>query len=149
MPNPGPGRRPLDSDRQDIEIAGVFASAAFLTVNFVRESILWNPVEKIEKVVDERDQSVETGNNNNSMSNDNNETSQSIDPSEQNPTSNNIQSAEANSDIPTMSTIVEIPPRTKKVTKRKKKVKKKKINMVLSNCVVLNHFFKINLLHLY
>ena len=82
-------------------------------------------INEIEKVVDERDQSVETGNNNNSMSNDNNEISQSVDPSDQNPTSNNIQSAEANSDIQAMSTIVEIPPRTKKVTKRKKKIKKK------------------------
>jgi len=34
-PNPGPGRRPLDSDRRDAEFASVFASVAFLTVSFV------------------------------------------------------------------------------------------------------------------
>ena len=42
-PNPGPGRRPLDSDRRDAEFACVFASVAFLTVSFVPKSIFWNP----------------------------------------------------------------------------------------------------------
>ena len=45
-PNPGPGRLPLDSGRGDVEFAGVFASVAFLTVNFVPNSIFWNPAEK-------------------------------------------------------------------------------------------------------
>jgi len=43
-PNPGPGRRPLDSGRRGVEFAGVFASVAFLTVNFVPKSIFWNPI---------------------------------------------------------------------------------------------------------
>jgi len=37
-PNPGPGRRPLDSVRRDADFAGVFASVAFLTVSFVPDS---------------------------------------------------------------------------------------------------------------
>jgi len=42
-PNPGPGRRPLDSGRRDIEIAGVFASVATMAVSFVCECIFWKP----------------------------------------------------------------------------------------------------------
>jgi len=38
-PNPGPGRLPLDSGRGDIEVAGVFASAASVAVSFVSECI--------------------------------------------------------------------------------------------------------------
>jgi len=45
-PNLGPGRRPLDSVRRDAEFAGVFASVAFLTGNFVPKSRFWNPAEK-------------------------------------------------------------------------------------------------------
>ena len=49
-PNLGPGRRPLDSVHRDAEFAGVFASVAFLTVNFVPKSIFWDPSEKNKKV---------------------------------------------------------------------------------------------------
>jgi len=45
-PNPAPGGLPLDSDRRDAELAGVFAPVAFLTVSFVPESRFWNSVEK-------------------------------------------------------------------------------------------------------
>jgi len=45
-PNLGPGRRPLESDRRDAELAGVFGSVAFLTVSFVPKSIFWYPAEK-------------------------------------------------------------------------------------------------------
>jgi len=54
-PNPGPGRRPLDSDRRDAEFACVFPSVAFLTVSFVPQSIFWNPAEKkVKKYVQAR-----------------------------------------------------------------------------------------------
>ena len=45
-PNPGPGRLALDSGRGDVDLAGVFASVASVTVSFVSECIFWNPVEK-------------------------------------------------------------------------------------------------------
>jgi len=43
-PNPGPGRLPLDSGREDVELARVFASAATLA-DFVSECMFANPVE--------------------------------------------------------------------------------------------------------
>ena len=45
-PNPGPGRRPLDSGRRDVEFASVFASVASSTVSVMRKSICWNPVQR-------------------------------------------------------------------------------------------------------
>jgi len=44
-PNPGPGRRPSDSGRGDVEFAGVFAPVASLAVSFVAECIFWEPAE--------------------------------------------------------------------------------------------------------
>jgi len=43
-PNHGPGRLPSDSGRGNVELTGVCASVASITVSFVSECIFWNPV---------------------------------------------------------------------------------------------------------
>jgi len=43
-PNPNPGCRPLDSDRRDVELAGVFAFVALVTVSFLPKSICCSKV---------------------------------------------------------------------------------------------------------
>ena len=48
--NPGPRPRPLYSGRGEVELAGVFAAVAFLTVKFVHTSTFRNPVQKQIKV---------------------------------------------------------------------------------------------------
>jgi len=49
LPNPGPGRIPLDSDRGDVEFASVFVSVASSAVSFVPEPICWNLAENFLK----------------------------------------------------------------------------------------------------
>ena len=44
-PNVVPGRLPLDSGRGDVELAGVHAPVAAMTVSFVSGGIFWNPAD--------------------------------------------------------------------------------------------------------
>lgn len=49
-PDHGPRRVPLDSNRGDVEFAGVFASKAFVAVSFLSKLIRWNLAKTNSKV---------------------------------------------------------------------------------------------------